>query len=63
MSRTFKHTLNGKIKNGIINLSNVPMVMFLYWNRQNFWTGKYRSERKEYFSKEKEKEINEYRQT
>lgn len=57
MSRTTRHILNAKFNNGLIEVKNMPMSMLHYWNRMNFWTGHYRSKRKEYFAKLKQKEI------
>lgn len=51
MSRTFKHKLNGKFNNGLIELKDMPMFMLHYWNRMNFWTGHYRHIRKESIAK------------
>jgi len=52
MSRTLKHTLNGKFNNGLIEVKEMPIFMLHYWNRINFWTGKYRIVRKEIREKE-----------
>lgn len=59
MSRTIRHTLSGKFNNGLIEVKDMPMSMLHYWNRMNFWTGRYRSERKEYFQKIKLQELKE----
>lgn len=59
MSRTTRHTLNGKFNNGLIEVKDMPMSMLHYWNRMNFWIGRYRSKRKEYFQKIKLQELKE----
>ena len=50
MSRTFIHTLNGKFNNGLLEKKDIPVRLWKYWNRKNFWTGRYRSLRKEKIS-------------
>lgn len=59
MSRTNRHILNGKFNSGLLEVKDMPMSMLHYWNRVNFWTGHYRSKRKEYFAKLKLNEISE----
>lgn len=59
MSRTTKHTLNGKFNNKLIEVKDMPMSMLHYWNRMNFLTGHYRSKRKEYFQNIKLQELKE----
>lgn len=46
MSRTKKHTLNGKFNNGLIDVEDMPISMIHYWNRINFLTGYYKNMRK-----------------
>ena len=43
MSRTFKHTLNAKFKNDLIEYKDIPINIRKWWNRQNFDVGHFRN--------------------
>lgn len=52
MSRTFKHKLNGKFNNGLIEVKDMPISILHSWNRMNFAVGKYKVERQKLIEKE-----------
>ena len=62
MSNTYKHKLNGKFHNGLIQANEMPMNILFYWNRMNFWTGHFRNIKKQkienILDKEMQNELN-----
>lgn len=46
MSRTTRHTINAKFKNGLIKLADIPENVYSGWNRINFDWGKHRANKK-----------------
>lgn len=57
MSRTVKHKLNGKFNNGLIETKKMPIFMLHYWNRINFWTGRFKHQKKEIIEHIEDKEM------
>ena len=51
MSDTRTHKIEGKFKNGLIDLSEVPENVYSKWNRKNFERGRFRAKRKELINK------------
>ena len=45
MSNTFTHKIEGKFKNGLIDILDVPLSVLKKWDRLNFDAGYYRNER------------------
>lgn len=43
MSRTTRHTINAKFRNGLIKLVDVPENIYSGWNRINFDWGRHRA--------------------
>lgn len=51
MSRTNRHTIQAKFRNGLIELSDIPENIYSGWNRINFDVGRYRAKRKKLIEK------------
>lgn len=45
MSNTHTHKIEGKFKNGLIEVALVPVNVLKKWNRHNFDIGYFRNER------------------
>lgn len=49
MSRTYKHKIQAKFNQGLIDYKDIPQNIKNMWNRYNFDWGKYRKQRIEKF--------------